>query len=767
MHLHRVHLWLAALLPLLSLLLTTVSALPNTLSARTPAPSRPAPRRRVTVRHYTLTITSTTLWQQCDPFGPTTVINSTFPGPQLRARVGEILQVRVINNLPTSAYDGGNLTMHFHGLAMHMHPVMDGTTMISQWPITPGNFFDYRIPLTAEDKGTYFYHSHVGVQAMSAYGALVVEDPEDRDVWDPSQATSMSQNDPKSVEYIHVDGTAGLAREAKSGRSSPYKWDADRVLAVGDWFSYSSTSLVQKQLGGDPFVWPGSASKLLLNGKSTPPASPAGCNQTKATITGVACTAAPPNCAATAQEYPTIQMDYEKTYRLRSIGATALMYVSLGILTPTTTPYASANATSTTPSSAVSLEKLSLIEADGSYLDALDVDRFELAAGQRYSVLFRSRSRKQVERDNVGGVYWMRAESRWRAGPSMWIKIVYPSATPSTISAATPPVKLFDGQKDLSLLPAETFGWVGSAMAPLSKRGGPEWWYASPMPRDDQVTRTVVIDTQQVRFLPSTKGIKWDQNGQPFNENQPSEVPYLVKTFLGDIAFPNASQFASAMYNQANYTYNPSTTAPRVAGAGPSVDLISSAAGEADAANTRHWAQGYSGELNMYFARAGEVIDIVLVNKPSLLSSSVEIHPWHMHSHKHFTRTVQPGTFSFSRLSSLYSSGNGGYERPIQRDTSVAYASPGAAYLNQTLPNPAEDDGGFTVLRYKVDAKNAGVFLLHCHITFHLEMGMATVWTIAPDELADRNGIYWPKNGSVEGLSNGWSQFGSSVNAVL
>lgn len=182
MHLHRVRLALSLLLPLLSLLLTSVSALPNTLTSRSPAPPHPGPRRRVTVRHYTLTITSSTLWQQCDPFGPTTVINSTFPGPVLRARVGEILQVRVINHLPTSAHDGGNLTMHFHGLSMRMHPVMDGTTMISQWPITPGNFFDYRIALTSEDKGTYFYHSHVGVQAMSAYGALVVEDPEERDV---------------------------------------------------------------------------------------------------------------------------------------------------------------------------------------------------------------------------------------------------------------------------------------------------------------------------------------------------------------------------------------------------------------------------------------------------------------------------------------------------------------------------------------------------------------------------------------------------------
>ncbi len=51
------------------------------------------------------------------------------------------------------------------------------------------------------------------------------------------------------------------------------------------------------------------------------------------------------------------------------------------------------------------------------------------------------------------------------------------------------------------------------------------------------------------------------------------------------------------------------------------------------------------------------------------------------------------------------------------------------------------------MLRYKVNKKNAGVFLLHCHILWHLEMGMATVWTIAPDQLADKAGLYWADGG--------------------
>ncbi|KAJ9475524.1 putative multicopper ferro-O2-oxidoreductase [Pseudozyma hubeiensis] len=754
--------FLLLLLAITTLFTSSIHALPGT-SPSLASRSHPRP---ITVRHYTLNVTTSTLFSACDPFGPTTVINSTLPGPTLRARAGEILRVRVYNNLDSST----NLTLHFHGLSMKMHPVMDGTMLLSQWPIVPGEFFDYTIPLTAEDKGTYFHHSHVGVQAMTAYGALVVEDPEDEEFVDPSGYT-VEMEKGESVRFRHVWGEEGLNEKGKSGRHSPYRYDEDRVLAVGDWFSYSSIDLITRQLKGDPFVWPGSATKLMMNGKSSPSDPFAemrpSCNQTKADVTGISCDAAPRDCGKV--EYPTIHVDFKKTYRLRFIGATALMYTSLGILKPTKKAYSSVNATSAYAAQKVRWDKMKVIEADGSYLDALEVDHIEFTAGQRYSVLWKSRSRSEVEKDGVGGVYWMRVESRWRAGPSMWVKIVYPTSS-TTAPTAIPPVKLFAGHKDLQLLPPESFGWKASSLSPLSLPSGPQWWYAERMPSDSEVTRTVVIDTQQVKFYPSSKGVKWDMNGVPFNESSPgTTTPYLVRTFLGDTPFPSSSQLHSAMLNPTNYSH--ANSDGTTTGNERIIDLSNST--ESSAASSRDWNQSYSSSLNMFFAQHNEIIDVVLINKPSLLSSSVEIHPWHMHSHKHFTRTIQPGTFSFSRLSSLYSSSHPkGFAHPISRDTTVAYASPGAAFANQTISNPTTEDGGWTVLRYKVDAKNAGVFLLHCHLHFHLEMGMATVWAIAPEVLAQKNGIYWPtKNGlrgeNVQGLDGGYLQFGKSVEAVM
>lgn len=740
-------------------------------------------RRSVVVRHYTLDLTTDVLFQACEPFGPTPVINGSSPGPTLHARAGEILQVRVWNHLAS-----GNLTMHFHGLSMKLHPIMDGTTMISQWPILPGQFYDYQIPLTAEDKGTYFYHSHVGAQAMSAYGVLIVHDPNSVDLQDPSTATEQTESAAHSVEFIQVEGVQGLQKgdggANPSASVSPYRWDDERLVALGDWWSYSSPARIETQLSADPFVWPGSATKLLCNGAASPNmpfTSPnPRCNQTRATLIGVDCSSAPPSCTSPST-FPTIKLDYGKRYRLRFVGATSLMYVSVAILKPTQTRY--------TGNNRADREKMTLIEADGSYLDPLEVDFIELTTGQRYSALYTSKSKAEVQRDGVGGVYWMRVESRWRAGPSMWVKLVYPSAAQDKVAqSVVPPVDTSVKSSDVRLLPAESFGWVTAQLSPLSKAGGPAWWYSAPMPGDDEVSRTVVIDTQQVKFYASGKGVKWEENGELYNESEPyrsrTPSPYLVRTFLGDIAMPTPAQLRSALNNPTSYP-----TAH-----GPHPFLPGGKAGdeaEQQAAKRRKWAQGYDSSLNLYVAQSHEVVDIIIVNRPSELNHGVEIHPWHMHSHKHYTRLIHPGTFTFTKLEQLYSHPQSDlrFDVPIQRDTTVVYAAPGAAYLNATVPgDPNTQDGGFAVLRYKVDPQNAGLFLLHCHMQFHLLMGMATVWALAPQQLLNSSGPYWPslndsshdrnaqgvKNpaktqaeSNIQGLAWDYLKLGQSVPAVV
>jgi L-ascorbate oxidase len=53
-------------------------------------------------------------------------------------------------------------------------PFSDGTPQAAQWPIPPLHYFDYELHVPKGMAGTYFYHSHVGFQAISVTGPLIV-----------------------------------------------------------------------------------------------------------------------------------------------------------------------------------------------------------------------------------------------------------------------------------------------------------------------------------------------------------------------------------------------------------------------------------------------------------------------------------------------------------------------------------------------------------------------------------------------------------------
>jgi FtsP/CotA-like multicopper oxidase with cupredoxin domain len=92
----------------------------------------------------------------------------TVPGPIIRATAGGMVRARLVNDLPAET------TVHWHGI--RIDPRMDGAPGYTQAPTKPGRTFDYvfRVP----DPGTYFYHSHVGMQNdRGLYGPLVVADP--------------------------------------------------------------------------------------------------------------------------------------------------------------------------------------------------------------------------------------------------------------------------------------------------------------------------------------------------------------------------------------------------------------------------------------------------------------------------------------------------------------------------------------------------------------------------------------------------------------
>ncbi|XP_050417528.1 uncharacterized protein LOC126830970 isoform X3 [Patella vulgata] len=98
------------------------------------------------------------------------VANGTLPGPSIEVYEGQTVIVHVKNNLPSEA-----TSIHWHGLHQRDTPWMDGVAFVTQCPIEPGQSFTYQF--TAAPKGTFLYHSHIGVQrTMGLYGPFIVRE---------------------------------------------------------------------------------------------------------------------------------------------------------------------------------------------------------------------------------------------------------------------------------------------------------------------------------------------------------------------------------------------------------------------------------------------------------------------------------------------------------------------------------------------------------------------------------------------------------------
>ena len=95
-----------------------------------------------------------------------TTINGSIPAPTLRWREGDTVTLRVSNRLREAT------SIHWHGILLPHQ--MDGVPGISYPGIALGETFTYRFKV--KQHGTYWYHSHSGMQEQTGmYGAIVIE----------------------------------------------------------------------------------------------------------------------------------------------------------------------------------------------------------------------------------------------------------------------------------------------------------------------------------------------------------------------------------------------------------------------------------------------------------------------------------------------------------------------------------------------------------------------------------------------------------------
>jgi CopA family copper-resistance protein len=93
-------------------------------------------------------------------------VNGSVPGPLIRLKEGQNVRLNVTNHLDEDT------SIHWHGLLLPFH--MDGVPGISFPGIKPGQTFTYEFPI--RQAGTYWYHSHSGLQEQQGhYGPLIID----------------------------------------------------------------------------------------------------------------------------------------------------------------------------------------------------------------------------------------------------------------------------------------------------------------------------------------------------------------------------------------------------------------------------------------------------------------------------------------------------------------------------------------------------------------------------------------------------------------
>ena len=138
------------------------------------------------------------------------LVNGQYPGPEVRAKVGDTVRVNMHNAL------GDNSTaIHFHGINQKNSPTSDGVPGITQWDTKPGDNFTYEF--VPDESGTAFWHSHSKIQyPLGLIGPVVVEEKEDDKVWEYDGEHTIILTD-------HYDASEWelLARALSPGGSNP------------------------------------------------------------------------------------------------------------------------------------------------------------------------------------------------------------------------------------------------------------------------------------------------------------------------------------------------------------------------------------------------------------------------------------------------------------------------------------------------------------------------------------------------------------------
>jgi len=389
--------------------------------------------------------------------------------------------------------------------------------------------------------------------------------------------------------------------------TSPYDYDGERVLHFEDFFSLTDQTMVD-DLTGNPCKWPGKTDGILLNGQG--PAA----DKTATTSSSHGKGAGPSvhesqsqggqgghghrlrardDASSGACTLGVIDVEPGKTYRFRFIGAMGLSYLTLGF---------------------EGHDNLTIVQVDGSeYNQPATTDHIQFGPGQRYDVLFKTKTQAELNADGNKSTYFVQWETRDSEDPGTVRGYGVLRYNPSAEIPAAP-------TNPVITLPEKVGNWMEYTFTPLF----PD---RNKAPTADEVTRRVIIDVDLVQDN-VTGRVVWQLAHLTWTEGT-YQTPALVDIYQrGQHAVPN---YDAALNN---YGWDPATKS--------------------------------------FPAKVGEVIEIVLQNRGALIGNSGRLgtHPFHAHSKHYYDIGSGQGAYDAdannAKIEKL------GY-RPVKRDTTMLF----------------------------------------------------------------------------------------------
>ena len=362
---------------------------------------------------------------------------------------------------------------------------------------------------------------------------------------------------------------------------APYEYEDERIFFLGDLFNKTDAEIEQGLLS-NPFVWSGETRNILVNGYGITP---------NGTATGSSCSLSVTNVKP------------DTVYRFRFISGTALTLTSLAF---------------------ESHSNLTIIEADGQYTQPQSTSFLQIGSGQRFSLLFKTKSAAEIEQDQAAGhpsYYYLQLETRERPTLTRGFALLHytnlnetsNSSAITTTLPSSPPLTL----------PNTTLGFLDYELRPL---------HPNNFPTLSEVTRRVTINSQQI----VSGHITWSLNGVPWTPDY-TQTPYLVSLYedLYSDALPHSPSYAAAIANG-----------------------------------------GLDNATRTFPAMIGEVLEIVLENSAATMNGGFDVHPFHAHGAHFWDIGSGNGTYDVNANEARL---NG--TQPVKRDTTMLYR-----YVEESAP---------------------------------------------------------------------------------